>query len=68
VLRVIRGPARLGFALDEISELIEVGAHRGTASRPVRRCGPKPTEVEAKIAALWRVRAALSAELGPLVG
>ena len=28
VLRVARGPARLGFTLDEISELIAVGSHR----------------------------------------
>jgi MerR family mercuric resistance operon transcriptional regulator len=29
VLRVIRGLARLGFTLDEISELTAVGSHRG---------------------------------------
>jgi MerR family transcriptional regulator, mercuric resistance operon regulatory protein len=63
VLRVIRGLARLGFTLDEISELIEVGSHRGPRPGLRHAAATKLTEVDAKIADLRRVRAALSAVL-----
>jgi MerR family mercuric resistance operon transcriptional regulator len=60
VLRVIRGLQRLGFTLEEISQLIEVGAHRGP--RPGLRAAAeaKLAEVEARIAHLQQVRATLT--------
>ena len=60
VLRVIRALARLGFTLDEIGELIDVGAHRGP--RPGLRDAAKAklAEVEAKIEHLQQVRATLA--------
>lgn len=59
-LRVIRALARLGFTLDEISELIRVGSHHGP--RPGLRAAAtaKLAEVEAKIAHLQQVRATLA--------
>lgn len=59
-LRTIRALARLGFTLDEISELIEVAAHR--SPRPGLRDAAirKLAEVEAKIADLHHVRATLT--------
>jgi MerR family mercuric resistance operon transcriptional regulator len=63
VLRSVRGLARLGFTLSEISELIETGSHRGP--RPGLRvaAATKLAEVDAKIADLHRVRATLDAVL-----
>jgi DNA-binding transcriptional MerR regulator len=60
VLRVIRGLARLGFTLNKITELIEVGSHRGP--RPGLRAAAtaKLAEVEAKIEHLQQVRATLT--------
>ena len=63
VLRVVRGLARLGFTLDEISELIEVGAHRGPRPGLREAAAAKLAEVEAKIADLQQVRTTLSAVL-----
>jgi DNA-binding transcriptional MerR regulator len=60
VLRVIRGLARLGFTLAEISELIEVGSHRGPRPGLRDAAARKLAEVEAKIADLDQVRAALA--------
>ncbi|MHA6631954.1 MerR family transcriptional regulator [Pseudonocardia sichuanensis] len=60
VLRVIRGLARLGFTLDEISELIEVGSHRGPRPGLREAATRKRAEVEAKIAELDLVRATLT--------
>jgi MerR family mercuric resistance operon transcriptional regulator len=59
VLRTIRGLQRLGFTLDEISQLIDIGRHRGP--RPGLRAAAtaKLAEVEAKIEHLQRVRATL---------
>jgi MerR family mercuric resistance operon transcriptional regulator len=54
VLRVIKAAQRLGFTLEEITELIEVGRHRH-ARRDMglqERVQTKLTEVEAKIADL----------------
>jgi MerR family mercuric resistance operon transcriptional regulator len=63
VLRVIRGLAALGFTLAEISELIEVGSHRGP--RPGLRAAAtaKLAEVDAKIDHLTQIRATLAAVL-----
>jgi MerR family mercuric resistance operon transcriptional regulator len=63
VLRVIRGLARLGFTLDEISELIEVGSHHGPRPGLRAAAAAKLTEVEARIAQLQQVRTALDAVL-----
>jgi MerR family transcriptional regulator, mercuric resistance operon regulatory protein len=60
VLRVIRGLARLGFTLDEISELIEVGSHRGPRPGLRDAAAKKLAEVEAKIADMHQVRATLT--------
>jgi MerR family transcriptional regulator, mercuric resistance operon regulatory protein len=63
VLRVIRGLARLGFTLDEISELIEVGSHHGPRPGLRAAAAAKLTEVEARIAHLQQVQTALAAVL-----
>jgi MerR family transcriptional regulator, mercuric resistance operon regulatory protein len=60
VLRVIRGLARLGFTLDEISELIEVGSHHGPRPGLGAAAAAKLGEVDAKIAHLQQVRATLA--------
>ena len=63
VLRVIRGLARLGFTLDEISELIAVGSHRGPRPGLRDAAAAKLVEVDAKIADLQQVHATLAAVL-----
>jgi MerR family mercuric resistance operon transcriptional regulator len=60
VLRVIRGLARLGFTLNEISELIEVGSHRGPRPGLRDAAAGKLAEIEAKIEHLQQVRATLT--------
>ncbi|MGH3433209.1 MAG: MerR family transcriptional regulator [Thermocrispum sp.] len=60
VLRVIRALQRLGFTLDEIAELLEVGAHRRPRPGLREAAGAKLAEVEAKIAHLQLVRATLT--------
>jgi MerR family mercuric resistance operon transcriptional regulator len=60
VLRVIRGLARLGFTLDEIAELIEVGTHLGPRPGLREAAAAKLVDVEAKIAHLHKVRATLT--------
>lgn len=60
VLRVIRGLARLGFTLDEIAELIEVGSHRGPRPGLRDAAAAKLVEVDAKIAHLQEVRSTLA--------
>lgn len=60
VLRVIRGLQRLGFTLREISELMAVGSHRGPRPGLREAAVVKLGEVEAKIAHLQEVRAALA--------
>jgi MerR family transcriptional regulator, mercuric resistance operon regulatory protein len=59
VLRSIRGLAKLGFTLSEISELIETGSHRGPRPGLRDAAATKLAEVDAKIADLHRVRATL---------
>ncbi|MET7717884.1 MerR family transcriptional regulator [Streptomyces sp. NPDC005407] len=63
VLRVIKAAQRLGFTLDEVAELLETGRHRH--GRPVtglqERAAAKLAEVDAKIADLTTIRAALIA-------
>jgi MerR family mercuric resistance operon transcriptional regulator len=60
VLRVIRGLARLGFTLNEISELIEVGSHHGPRPGLRDAATAKLAEVDAKIEHLQQVRATLA--------
>ncbi|WP_405009820.1 MerR family transcriptional regulator [Kitasatospora sp. NBC_01539] len=61
-LRVIKAAQRLGFSLDEVAELLETGRHRH--GRPVpglqERARAKLAEVDAKIADLTTIRAALT--------
>lgn len=61
VLRVIKAAQRLGFTLEEVAELLEAGRHRH--GRPVpglqNRAAAKLAEVDAKIADLTSIRAAL---------
>jgi MerR family mercuric resistance operon transcriptional regulator len=65
VLRVIKTAQRLGFSLEEISELIEVGKHHhGKADAGLQaRAGEKLREVESRIADLQEIRATLNAAL-----
>jgi DNA-binding transcriptional MerR regulator len=60
VMRVIRGLQRLGFSLQEIGELIEVGTHRGPRPGLRAAAAAKLAEVEAKIAHLQQVRVTLN--------
>jgi DNA-binding transcriptional MerR regulator len=71
VLRVIKAAQRLGFTLEEVADLLEVGRHR---HRPVRgsrardaglqaRAQAKLVEVEERIADLLTIRGNLRAAL-----
>ncbi|MFF2204119.1 MerR family transcriptional regulator [Streptomyces sp. NPDC058145] len=61
VLRVIKAAQRLGFTLDEVAELLEAGRHRHgrSVSGLQDRAAAKLAEVDAKIADLTTIRAAL---------
>lgn len=65
-LRVIKTAQRLGFSLDEVAELIDLGTHRH-GRRPdaglQRRAAAKLTETECKIADLQVIAASLRAAL-----
>lgn len=65
VLRVIKAAQRLGFTLDEVAELVEVGRHRhpGRAGGLQARAADKLAEVEARIADLTVIRETLRAAL-----
>lgn len=58
VLRVIKAAQRLGFTLDEVAELLDMGTHRhrGKADGLATRAQDKLGEVEAKIADLFVIR------------
>jgi DNA-binding transcriptional MerR regulator len=70
-LRVIKAAQRLGFTLDEVAELIEVGRHRHRTARGGRsadsglqaRAQAKLAEVEERIADLVTIRDNLRAAL-----
>jgi DNA-binding transcriptional MerR regulator len=62
-LRVIKAAQRLGFTLDEVADLIEVGRRRGRDSGLQARAGHKLAEVEARIADLNLIRATLVAAI-----
>ncbi len=65
VLRVIKAAQRLGFTLDEVADLLAVGAHRhghrGNDAGLLARAKIKRTEVEQKIADLGVIRDTLRA-------
>jgi MerR family mercuric resistance operon transcriptional regulator len=73
VLRVIKAAQRLGFTLEEVADLLEVGTHRhsGRPEGLQARARAKLAEVEAKIADLHTIgdtlRAALTAGCEDLI-
>ena len=62
-LRVIKAAQRLGFTLDEVADLIEVGRRRGRDSSLQARAAEKLVEVEARIEDLSLIRANLRAAI-----
>jgi DNA-binding transcriptional MerR regulator len=66
LLRVIKAAQRLGFTLDEVSELLETGRHRH-GGRPdtglQARAAAKVAEIDQRIADLQTIRAALTEAL-----
>jgi DNA-binding transcriptional MerR regulator len=62
-LRVIKAAQRLGFTLDEVADLIEVGPRWGRDSSLRARAAEKLVEVEARIADLTLLRANLRAAI-----
>jgi DNA-binding transcriptional MerR regulator len=71
VLRVIKAAQRLGFTLDEVAELLDLGAHPGGTPGLAARAEVKLVEVEARIADLRVIgdslRAALAAGCDDLI-
>jgi DNA-binding transcriptional MerR regulator len=66
ILRVIKTAQRLGFTLDEVAELVDLGTHRHgrRIDRSLQRRGAqKLAETEAKIADLQIIAASLRAAL-----
>jgi DNA-binding transcriptional MerR regulator len=71
VLRVIKAAQRLGFTLDEVADLLEVGRHRHRSTRGSRardaglqaRAQAKLIEVEERIADLLTIRDSLRVAL-----
>ncbi len=66
VLRVIKAAQRLGFTLDEVADLLEVGRHRHRPARVAdaglqQRASAKLVEVEERIADLMTIRDTLRA-------
>ncbi|NUT21359.1 MAG: MerR family transcriptional regulator [Hamadaea sp.] len=65
-LRVIKTAQRLGFTLDEVAELVDLGTHRHSRRRDTslqRRAATKLSEIEAKIADLQVIATSLRAAL-----
>jgi DNA-binding transcriptional MerR regulator len=62
-LRIIKAAQRLGFTLDEVANLIEVGQRRGRDSGLQARAQEKLLEVEARMADLAAIRDSLRAAL-----
>lgn len=66
VLRVVKTAQRLGFTLDEVAELVDLGTHRhrrGPDSGLQRRAATKLAEIEGRIADLQVIAAGLRAAL-----
>lgn len=62
-LRVIKAAQRLGFTLDEVADLIEVGRRRGPAADLQTRAREKLVEVDQRIADLTTIRSSLVAAI-----
>ncbi len=62
-LRIIRVAQRLGFTLDEVANLIEVGRRRGRDSGLQMRAREKLVEIEQRMTDLATIRANLVAAL-----
>ena len=65
-LRIIKTAQRLGFTLDEVAELVDLGTHRHGRKPDTslqRRAGLKLAEIEAKIADIQIIAASLRAAL-----
>jgi DNA-binding transcriptional MerR regulator len=60
LLGVIKAAQRLGFTLDEVSELLETGRRRHPTGPLYERAVAKLAEIDDKIAHLTTMRAALS--------
>jgi DNA-binding transcriptional MerR regulator len=58
-LRVIKAAQRLGFTLDEVTELVEAGRARGRSMGLQARARQKLLEVEQRLADLQTIRATL---------
>jgi DNA-binding transcriptional MerR regulator len=67
LLRTIKGAQRLGFSLDEVAELVDLGRHHHHHRRPARglqaRATAKLVEIETKIADLQVIAATLQAAI-----
>lgn len=63
LLRVIKTAQRLGFTLDEVAELVDLGRRRGRDTSLQRRAAAKLTEIEAKIADLRLIAKSLRTAL-----
>jgi DNA-binding transcriptional MerR regulator len=62
-LRVIKAAQRLGFTLDEVAELLEVGRNRGRDTGLQVRAREKLVEVEARLTDLQTIKASLLAAI-----
>ena len=60
-LRVIKAAQRLGFTLDEVAELLEVGRRRGRDLGLQARAADKLAEIDARINDLQLIKANLAA-------
>lgn len=62
-LRIIKAAQRLGFTLEEVSDLLDLGHRRGRDSELQARARTKLAEVEARMADLVAIRDNLRAAL-----
>ena len=62
-LRIIKAAQRLGFTLEEVSDLLEVGRRRGRDTGLQARAGAKLAEVQARMADLEAIRTNLVAAI-----
>ena len=62
-LRVIKAAQRLGFTLDEVAELIEVGRRHGPERDLQARAREKLVEIDDRIADLTMIRSSLVAAI-----
>ena len=62
-MRVIKAAQRLGFSLDEVADLLEVGGRHGGDTSLQSRARAKLVEVEERIADLATIRSTLLAAL-----